>query len=218
MGSEDTALKLQPDGLYVVLSQAQTKLDDAQQADGSTSINTSHGDRFEWGLYWSKSHGVGQSYRYRERNGDWQFERRGFPSASPNQIPIESNERVVLALHIENMHQRMASLLEDRLGSRCFQHSHPFRPRSRSECNEKPNTPDCEELDERGRKWLGHALVLLNDMGFISLKEGTRSAALIEGEAMAGATKNVASTPMERTVERSQNVIFDGKGLDGTPN
>ena len=215
--NENTPLKLRPEGLYVVVSQAETKPNNDEAVTNSTSTNNGH-NNLEWGLYWSKSDGIGQSYRYKERNGDWQFERTGVPSVDPTHVSIESNQRVILALHIENMHQSMASLLEDRLGPERFEHSHPFRPRSKTQGQGDANGEGCEKPKERSRKWLGHALVTLNDMGFISLTEGTRSAALIEGEALERATRNMASSPPKRTVERSQNVIFDGKGLDGETN
>lgn len=217
MGSEGT-FQLQPGGLYVIVSLSKSKSND-EQAAGPTKSMCNSDDGFEWGLYWSKSVGIGRSCRYKERNGTWQFEQRGFPSGSHlNQTPIEENDRIILALHIENMHENMANLLQERLGPDRFQYSQPSRVRSSSQGGGSSSGQDGEESAERSRRWLDHVLVVLNNTGFISLKEGTRSAGLIETEALRKAKRNVLSSPAKRTSERSENVIFDGKGLESSPN
>jgi hypothetical protein len=214
MASEGAPLSLRQDGLYVVISLGKSKMKDRQAAGPPVSDHDAH-DGFEWGIYWSKAPGTGHSFRYKETGGVWQFEHRSYPSESrAKNDPLEENERIIVALQIENMSENMANLLDDRLGPKEFQYSQPFRPRSASHGSSMTNGDDDQGREDRSRKWLGHALVMLNDMGFISLRDGTTSAALIENEALTRARQNIASSPIRRTVDTSENVIFDGKGPD----
>jgi len=214
MASKDTPLRLRQDGLYVLISLGKSKMKDPQAADRSLSGHDLH-DGFEWGLYWSKAPGAGHSFRYKATGGVWQFEHRSYPSESrTKKDPVEENQRIIVALQIENMSENMANLLDDRLGPKEFQYSQPFRPRSASHGSKMTNGDGDEGREDRSRKWLGHALVMLNDMGFISLPDGTTSAALIETEALTRARRNIASSPIGRTVDSSENVTFDGTGPD----
>lgn len=210
MQSANAPLDLQPSGLYVILSVT---------ADGD--------DEFEWGLYWSRSPRVGQSFRYRQRDGIWQYEQIRIPSAAnPRRTPVEDNARVVLALHIENMDEDMENLLGETLSPRRFPHSLSTRARPQSNGGGGDSHFGHHAIhgghDEyhsarpwgskgRSRYWLGHALVVLNEAGFIGLKDGVTSAALIEREALARARENAASVPPRRTVGRTEHAIFDNE-------
>jgi hypothetical protein len=131
-----------------------------------------------------------------------------------NRVSIESNPRVVLALHIENMYWSMASLLEESLGPRNFFHSQPSRAVS---CGRRETLSGIGYLDEevlaRDRVWLGHALKLLNDRGFISLREDS-SVPMVKREALSRAKANLSPWGPGRSVETSEHVHYDTHGED----
>ena len=236
-------LRLQPNSLYLLLSTRRSSSTENSEngptgaitGDNGNVIGSSGGgtggnggisgplpfrdqqDRpFKWGLYWSRSFGVGRSYRYRycPRDETWQFEQDWHPSSSkPGRAPIETYERIVAALHIENMDEQMATRLGERLDAKHFLHSHSERRsvRSLSETDlDIVQDLDFDRLD-RSRTWVGHALVLLNNEGFISLKDSSRGALWVEREALALAKENVSTSPPRRTVARSDNVIYDAR-------
>ncbi len=194
MGSKGPSIHLQPDALYLLITKARPP---TTQGDALPTQQACHHE-FEWGLYWCKSTRVGQSSRYKKRDDTWQFEQRWFPSEDyPDQTPIEDNENIVCALQIENMHENMASLLGERLAADQFHHSQPFRASSPS--------------GDRSQKWVSHALDLLNETGFISVKSGAYGIEMIQTEALEISRKNITTKPLTRTVARSSCVLFDVK-------
>jgi len=221
MGPGRTPLDLRPNALYIILFLKQEQLTRARSVTRSTQSSAIDDDRFEWGLYWCKSPespaspGVGFSTRYREKDDLWTFEHTLFPSVGKeNRISIESDPRVVLALHIENMYWSMASLLEESLSPKNFFHSQPSRDIS---CGRTEAISGIGYLDEvmpaRDRVWLGHALLLLNDRGFISLREES-SVTLVKREALSKAKANLAPWGPRRSVETSEHVLYDIHGED----
>ncbi|KAF4121434.1 hypothetical protein GMORB2_1841 [Geosmithia morbida] len=163
----------------------------------------------------SSSPRVGQSFRYKERDGIWQYEQVRIPSADkPSRVPVEDSDRIVLALHIENMAEDMESMLGETLSPRRFHHSLSTRSVSSSNGRRHRSTSsDPLEGKGRSRHWLGHALVVLNEAGFIGLKEGTPGVGLVEREALHKARANISSTPIKRTVSKTNHAIFDSNGI-----
>lgn len=206
-------LDLQPNGLYVILSIPTSRASPHSPTTPQAHGDNNDDDEFEWGLYWSRSPRIGQSFRYKERNGIWQYEQIRIPSASnPPRTPVEDSSRIVLALHIENMAEDMENLLGETLSPRRFHHS--LSARSSSGKGERHRAgSDPLEGKGRSRHWLGHSLIVLNEAGFISLKEGITGVGYIEREALRKARANMASTPVNRTVERTEHAIFDSSGL-----
>ncbi|KAI6782677.1 uncharacterized protein J7T54_000820 [Emericellopsis cladophorae] len=221
MGPGRKPLELRPNALYIILFLKQEQLTRPRSFTGSTQFSTNDDDRFEWGLYWCKSPesaaspGVGFSTRYREKDGLWTFEHTLFPSlGKESRISIESDPRVVLALHIENMYWSMASLLEESLCPKNFFHSQPSRDIS---CGRTEAIAGIGYLDvvmpSRDRVWLGHALLLLNDRGFISLREES-SVIMVKREALSRAKANMAPWGPRKSVETSEHVHYDTHGED----
>lgn len=203
MGST-TTIELQPNGLYILISRARPDYP-APITNETIDQSLARGDQFEWGLYWCKSNGIGESRRYRERQGIWRIQTTLYPDSNRRSLPtIEEDVRIIHAVHIANMDKPMNDRLNEDLKPRPFPHSQC----SRAQAARSPSQHDRTKLtgavvepdDGRSRKWLGQALFMMNRRGYISLKEDATSISAIEREAIGQALRNLAMTPAERTV------------------
>lgn len=211
MGSNAT-LHLQPSGLYILVSAAHSDYP-APITEEPIEESFARGDQFEWGLYWCKSHGYGESRRYRERQGIWRLQTTWYPDNDrKGLIAIEDDSRIVLAVHIANMDKAMVDRLNEDLKPKLFAHSQRAlaqAARSPSQQRRTKLTGAVVEPDDgRSRKWLGQALFMMNKQGYISLEKDAASISLIEREATKAARRNLAAKPAERTVESCGHIVI----------
>lgn len=225
MGST-TTLQLQPNGLYILVSIARPDYP-APITEDTIEESFAKGDQFEWGLYWCKCPGYGESRRYRERQGIWQLQTTWYPDNDRKSlVPIETDVRIILAIHIANMDKPMVDRLNEDLKPRHFSHSQrAIAQAARSPSSQRRTRltgATVEPDDGRSRKWLGQALFMMGKQGYISLKEDATSISLIEKEATKQARRNLAAKPTIRTVEpcehvdiRSSEAVFRLRVLGG---
>jgi len=206
--SRANTLELKPNGLYIVLSTARSDYP-APITEDTIEESFAKGDQFEWGLYWCVSAGVGESRRYRERRGIWRLQTTCYPDVHRADLPsVEDDERIIVAVHIADMDKAMIDRLNEDLTPKLFHHSLRARAQAaRPPPHQRQSSltgVDIEPDDGRSRKWLGQALNMMNQQGYISLREDAHSIASIEREAVETARRNLASG--QRSVESSAHV------------
>jgi len=209
MGSSRTnVLELKSDGLYIFLSTARSDYP-APIDEDTIDESFAKGDQFEWGLYWCESAGMGESRRYRERQGIWRLQTTRYPDVHRSGLPsVEKDERILVAVHIADMDKAMIDRLKEDLNPKLFHHSQCARAQAARPLSQQRQSSltgvEIESDDGRSRKWLRQALNMMNQQGYISLGEGAHSIGLIEREAVETARRNLASG--QRSVEASAHV------------
>lgn len=206
--SRANTLELKPNGLYIVLSTARSDYP-APITEDTIEDSLARGDQFEWGVYWCVSAGVGESHRYRERQGIWRLQTTCYPAIHRSGLPsVEEDERILVAIHIADMDKAMIDRLNEDLKPKLFHHSQCARAQAARPLPHQRQSiltgVNIESDDGRSRKWLGQALNMMNQQGYISLREAAHSIGLIEREAVETARRNLASG--QRSVEASAHV------------
>jgi hypothetical protein len=118
--SRANTLELKSNGLYILLSTARSDYP-APTTEDTIEESFAKGDQFEWGLYWCVSAGMGESRRYRERQGIWRLQMTCYPDVHRTGLPsVGENERILVAVHIADMDKAMIDRLNEDLKPKLF--------------------------------------------------------------------------------------------------